>query len=86
MIENLLQEEDLLSAILSIIADYQPITTADIWFELGEDDGFEGKMTQGEVEETLFQLEKQNRIVKGEDDKWKIKQGIAKYRLGLSSI
>lgn len=65
------QEDDIDKAILEIIADYQPITTKDIWYELGEDDRFKNGITLAEVNETLFQLEKQKMIIKGDNDSWK---------------
>jgi hypothetical protein len=68
---NFQQRDDIYKAILEIIADYQPITTKDIWYELGEDDRFKDGITLAEVNETLFQLEKQKMIIKGDNDSWK---------------
>jgi hypothetical protein len=75
---NFQRRDDICKAILEIIADYQPITTKDIWYELGEDDRFKDGITLAEVNETLFQLEKQKMIVRVEDEKWKIKTIVAK--------
>jgi len=69
---NFQQEVDLGRIILQIITDYRAITTTEIWYELGEDDRFDGKITRAEVTEVVSELEKQNIIVKGKDDKWKI--------------
>jgi hypothetical protein len=68
---NFQQRDDICKAILEIIAEYQPITTKDIWYELGEDDRFKDGITLAEVNETLFQLEKQKMIIKGDNDSWK---------------
>lgn len=73
MIESdLLQEDNLVEIILKIIADYQPITTTDIWFEIGEDGGFKGGITLAEVKQTLFQLEREKMVMKRGDDQWGI--------------
>lgn len=45
---------------------------------MGEDDRFKDGITLAEVNETLFQLEKQKMIARVEDDKWKIKTIVAK--------
>lgn len=68
---NFQQRDDICKAILEIIEDYQPITTKDIWYELGEDDRFKDGITLADVNETLFQLEKQKMIIKGDNDSWK---------------
>lgn len=73
---NFWQEDTLCRIILNIIADYQPITTMDIWYELGEDHDFNCGITHAEVNETLFHLERQKWIVKGEDDIWQINRTI----------
>ncbi len=69
---NFLQEVDLGRIILQIITDYRALTTIEIWYELGEDDRFDGGITRAEVTDAVSELEKQNNIVKGKDDKWKI--------------
>jgi len=69
---NFQQKDDLWGIILQIIAEYQPITTMDIWYELGEDDGFKNVFTRTEFNETLSQLKKQKMIIRGDDDQWKI--------------
>lgn len=69
---NFQQEVDLRRIILQIITDCRAITMIEIWYELGEDDRFDGGITRAEVIEVLSELEKQNIIVKGKDDKWKI--------------
>ena len=68
---NFQQRDDICKAILEIIADYPAITTKDIWYELGEDDRFKNAITLAEVNESLFQLEKQKMIIKGDNDSWK---------------
>jgi hypothetical protein len=69
MIESdLLQEDNLVEIILKIIADYQPITTTDIWFEIGEDERFKGGITLAGVKQTLFQLEREKMVMKRGDD------------------
>jgi len=78
---NFQQEDDLVEIILNIIADYQPITTMDIWFELGEDERYKGIVSRAEVNEILSQFEKQKMIIKGDDDKWKIKKSLTRNRL-----
>lgn len=70
---NVPQDEDLGRKILEIIADYQEISTTDIWYELGEDDRFHGGIPLAEVGELLSLLEEQEMIVKAENDKWTIK-------------
>jgi len=73
MIESdLLQEDNLVEIILRIIADYQPITTTDIWFEIGEDERFKGGIILAEVKQTLFQLEREKMVMKRGDDQWGI--------------
>lgn len=72
MRSNFQEEVDLRRIILQIITDYQAITTTDIWYELGENYQFDGGITRVEVTEVVSKLEKQNIIVKGEEDKWKI--------------
>jgi len=69
---NFLQEVDLKRIILQIITDYQALTTIEIWYELGEDDRFDVDITHTELTGVVSELEKQNIIVKGTDDKWKI--------------
>jgi len=69
---NFQQEVDLGRIILQIITDCRAITTIEVWYELGEDDRFDGEITHAEVAEVVSELEKQNIIVKGKDDKWKI--------------
>lgn len=69
---NFQQEVDLGGIILQIITDCQAITATEVWYELGEDDRFRAGITRAEVNEVMSGLEKQNIIVKGEDDKWKI--------------
>ena len=64
-------DDDLAMTVLEIIGHYQPILTEDIWYELGEDDRFKDGITLAEVNETLFQLEKQKMIIKGDNDSWK---------------
>lgn len=73
---NFQQRDDICKAILEIIEDYQPITTNDIWFELGEDDRHKGIISRAEVNDHLSQLEKQKMIIKGDDDKWEINKSI----------
>jgi len=75
---NFQQEDNIGEVILKIIANYQPITTMDIWYELGEDSRFEDGITYDEVNEILLQLERQKMIVRVEDDKWKIKTIVVK--------
>lgn len=72
MRNNVQGEVDLRRIILQIITDYRVITTMEIWYELGEDDRFDGGITRAEVTEVVSELEKQNIIVKGKDDKWNI--------------
>lgn len=72
MRSNFQGEVDLGRIILQIITDYRAITTIEIWYELGEDDRFDGGITRAEVTEVVSELEKQNIIVKGKDDKWNI--------------
>jgi hypothetical protein len=69
---NFQQEIDLERIILQIITDYRALTTIEIWYELGEDNRFDGGITRAEVTDVVSELEKQNIIVKGKDDKWKI--------------
>lgn len=67
------QDIDLGRIILQIITDCQAITAMEVWYELGEDDRFAGGIiTRAEVNEVMSILEKQNIIVKGKDDRWKI--------------
>lgn len=72
MTSNFQGEVDLGRIILQIITDYRAITTIEIWYEIGEDDRFDGGITRAEVTEVVSELEKQNIIVKGKDDKWNI--------------
>jgi len=72
MRNNFWGEVDLGRIILQIITDYRAITTMEIWYELGEDGRFDGGITRAEVTEVVSELEKQNIIVKGKDDKWNI--------------
>ncbi len=73
MIEShLLQEDNLKEIILKIVADYQTITTMDIWFEIGEDERFKGDITLTGVKQTLSQLEKERMVLKRGDDQWGI--------------
>ena len=69
---NFEQEVDLGRIILQIITDCQAITATEIWYELGEDDRLDDEITRAEVTDVVSELEKQNIIVKGKDDKWKI--------------
>jgi len=68
---NLEHEDNIGEVILKIIKDYQPITTMDIWFELGEDDRYKGIISRAEVNDHLSQLGKQKIIIKGDNDSWK---------------
>jgi len=85
MESNFQQEADLGRMILQIIKDYRAITTTDIWYELGEDDRFDGGITRAEVTEVVSELEKQNIIVKEKDDKWKI-NSLGTQRLSRSRV
>jgi len=64
-------EEHLMEVILKIIRELQPITTNDIWFEVGED--YRYSISKEEIIGILSHLEKQKRISM-EDEKWKIKK------------
>ncbi len=74
MTDKLCQDEgNLTKAVLEIIAHYQPVPTEDIWYELGEDDTFEGGVAVAEVNEILFHLENSKRIFREDGDRWMIK-------------
>ena len=69
---NFQPEDDLQEAILEIIASYQAIMAADIWFELGEGDRFRSAISHSEVNEALSRLEGRKLIRKGKDEKWRL--------------
>jgi len=69
---NFQTEDDLQEAILEIIASYQAIMAADIWFELGEGDRFRSAVSRSEVDEALSQLEGRKFIRRGKDEKWRL--------------
>ena len=64
-------EEHLMKVIFKIIRELQPITTTDIWYEVGEE--YRYSISKEEITEILSHLEKQKRISM-EDEKWKIKK------------
>jgi len=63
-------EEHLMEVILKIIRELQPITTTDIWYEVGEE--YRYSISKEEITEILSHLEKQKRISM-EDEKWKLR-------------
>jgi hypothetical protein len=63
-------EEHLTEVIFKIIRELQPITTTDIWFEVGED--YRHRISKEEITEILSHLEKKMRISM-EDEKWKLR-------------
>ncbi len=65
------KEQHLLKAILKIIAELQPLTTKDIWYELGED--YRYALSEAELTDFLAFLEDQKRIAM-EDEKWKMRK------------
>jgi DNA-binding PadR family transcriptional regulator len=69
---NVQPEGDLQEAILEIIASYQEITAADIWFELGEGERQRSAVSHSEVNEALSRLEGRKLIRKREDEKWRL--------------
>ncbi len=64
-------EEHLMEVILKIIRELQPITTNDIWFEVGED--YRYSISKEEISGILSHLEKQKRISM-ENEKWKLRK------------
>jgi hypothetical protein len=64
-------EEHLMKVIFKIIRELQPITTNDIWYEVGED--YRHSISKEEIIEVLSHLEKQKRISM-EDEKWKLRK------------
>ena len=64
-------KEHLMEVILKIIRELQPITTNDIWFEVGED--YRYSISKEEIIGILSHLEKQKRISM-EDEKWKLRK------------
>jgi hypothetical protein len=56
--------------VLQIIGHHQPIPTMDIWYELGEDERFEDGVAMAEVNEILFHLKNNKRILREDGDKW----------------
>jgi hypothetical protein len=78
---NFQKEDDLLEAILEIIASYKAIVALDIWFELGEGERFRSAISHSEVNEALSRLEGRKFIRMGKDEKWRLgwkKEGISK--------
>jgi hypothetical protein len=69
---NFQTEDDLQEAILEIIASYQAIMAADIWFELGEGDRFRSAVSRSEVNKALSRLEGREFIRRGKDEKWRL--------------
>jgi hypothetical protein len=69
---NFQNEDDLQEAILEIIASYQAIMAADIWFELGEGERFRSAVSHSEVNEALSRLEGRKFIRRGKDEKWRL--------------
>jgi hypothetical protein len=69
---NFQNEDDLQEAILEIIASYQAIMAADIWFELGEGERFRSAVSHSEVNEALSRLEGRKFIHRGKDEKWRL--------------
>lgn len=67
-------EEHLLQVILKIIKELQPITTEDIWYEVGEE--YRYSISKQEIIEILSHLAAQKRI-SGEDEKWKIRKSVS---------
>ena len=63
-------EEHLMEVILKVIRELQPITTTDIWYEVGED--YRHSISKEEITEILSHLEKKKRITI-EDEKWKLR-------------
>ena len=63
-------EEHLMKVIFKIIRELQPITTTDIWYEVGEE--YRYSISKEEITEILSHLEKQKRISM-EDEKWKLR-------------
>ena len=61
-------EEHLMKVILKIIRELQPITTNDIWYEVGED--YRYSISKQEIFEILSHLEEQKSISM-ENGKWK---------------
>jgi hypothetical protein len=64
-------EEHLMGVILKIIRELQPITTNDIWYEVGED--YRYSISKEEIIGILSHLEKQKRISM-EDEKWELRK------------
>jgi hypothetical protein len=58
-----------MKVIFKIIRELQPITTNDIWYEVGED--YRYSISKEEIIGVLSHLEKQKRISM-EDEKWKL--------------
>jgi hypothetical protein len=64
-------EEHLMKVIFKIIRELQPITTNDIWYEVGED--YRYSISKEEIIGVLSHLEKQKRISM-KDEKWKLRK------------
>jgi hypothetical protein len=62
-------EEHLMGVIFKIIRELQPITTNDIWYEVGED--YRYSISKEEIIGILSHMEEQKRISM-EDEKWKL--------------
>jgi hypothetical protein len=62
-------EEHLMGVIFKIIRELQPITTNDIWYEVGED--YRYSISKEEIIGILSHMEEQKRISM-EDKKWKL--------------
>jgi hypothetical protein len=62
-------EEHLMGVIFKIIRELQPITTNDIWYEVGED--YRSSISKEEIIGILSHMEEQKRISM-EDEKWKL--------------